>query len=598
MTTMVKQLVAQATQMHRMGNMVETERLYREVLNVQPNHSSTLYNLSTILVGMGRTNEAVPLLEKVRGIRPQQLEIHNSLCYALQVSGRFDEAIAAAKQAIQALPGSPVGYYHLAITYTSMMKSTEAIRVLKEGFEKTGRDPDLEKTLAATYLSMGKFDQALVHYQNLLQVRPNSAELHADLGNVYRSLGRLDESVESYDRALGFAPDHPSATAGKVESLESKREYEEARSLAEQVISKGVLQPDLALAYGRLCRHFKQPDQGIEYVNRLLNSPEGKALPNHPRSQALLMLGSLYEDDQQYDNAFDAYDKGNRAYGNVFDQEQVEKVLDVYRSVFSAENIAKYAHSDHDSELPIYIVGMPRSGTSLVEQILASHPMVHGGGERRDVRQLVIDLSGACGAGDESEGHTYPRCIAEATPDMMNRLADEYLQSLADEASDAPRITDKNPLNYQHLGLLSLLVPKARVIHCLRHPLDTCFSCFTTRLGVGHQYANDLGHLAVAYRAYRQIMTHWHEVLDWPILDVQYEQTVADQEAMTRRLLDFCGLPFDEACLRFYDNKRFILTASMDQVTKPVYTSSIGRYKHFESHLGPLKDGMGEYIDG
>jgi len=610
MNMKVKQLVAQANQMHQMGNMVETERLYREVLAIQPRHSSTLFNLSTVLIGAGRAAEAIPLLETVRGIRPQQLEIHNSLCYALQVAGRFDEAIAAAKQAIQALPGLPVGYYHLAITYTAMMKSTDAIRILKEGFEKTGRDPDLEKTLAATYLSMGKFDQALTHYQNLLNVRPKSAELHTDLGNVYRSMGRLDESIESYDRALELAPGHPSATAGKVESLESKRDYENAKSLAEQLISKGVLHADLALAYGRLCRHYKKPGEGIAYVNRLLNSPQGKALPNQPRSQSLLMLGSLYEDDEQYDNAFNAYDRGNKAYGNVFDEKHTEEILNVYMSVFSAENMAGYARSDHDSQLPIYIVGMPRSGTSLVEQILASHPMVHGGGERRDVRRLITDLSGACGADDDAvdrlgalNGATdqarkkYPRCITEATPDMMNRLADEYVEQLYEEAPEAARVTDKNPLNYQHLGLLSLLVPKARVIHCLRHPLDTCFSCFTTRLGTGHQYANDLGNLAVTYRIYRRIMAHWHEVLDWPILDVQYEETVEDQGAMTRRLLDFCNLPFDEACLRFYDNKRFMRTASMDQVIKPVYTSSIGRYKHFEAHLGPLKDGLGEYLE-
>ena len=231
---------------------------------------------------------------------------------------------------------------------------------------------------------------------------------------------------------------------------------------------------------------------------------------------------------------------------------------------------------------------MPRSGSTLVETILAAHPDVAAAGEFPAMQQLINSITLDIGS-----TLPYPVCIEDLDQNDVDTIAGRYLQRLRANDDQAQRIVDKFLNNYKHIGMLAVLFPQARIIHCRRHPLDYCLSCFQTPLS-GHPYTADLGHLGAVYVAYERLMAHWRDVLEIPMLEVQYETLVTDQETITRKILEFCGLGFDERCLRFYEGTRTVLTASYDQVTQPIYSSSVGRYRGFEHHLGPLKEALAE----
>jgi hypothetical protein len=227
---------------------------------------------------------------------------------------------------------------------------------------------------------------------------------------------------------------------------------------------------------------------------------------------------------------------------------------------------------------------MPRSGTTLVEQILASHPAVFGAGELLRVGEIAQRLPSALGSRLD-----YPLCLADFSQQAADAAAQEYLDYLQSlSGGEATRVTDKMPGNFMHLGLIDLLFPGARIIHCMRDPLDTCLSCYSQNFN-GHEYTHDLSHLGHFYRDYQRIMQHWRGVVRVPVLEVQYEALVEDPEPGSRRLIEFCGLPWDDSCLRFYENKRTVVTASYDQVRRPIYKTSTERWRNYERHIDPLK---------
>jgi hypothetical protein len=242
------------------------------------------------------------------------------------------------------------------------------------------------------------------------------------------------------------------------------------------------------------------------------------------------------------------------------------------------------SHADNASDLPVFIVGMPRSGTSLVEQILDSHPQIHGAGELTDIAKIAESLS-AC----IDSGTPYPECLGELSTELLDRIAEPHLAKLRQLNASALRITDKMPHNFLYLGLVQKLFPHARVIHVLRHPLDTCVSIFFQEFSSEHAYAYDLRHLAGYYQQYERLMQHWERALRLPMLEVRYEDLVDNQERESRRMLEFLGLPWDRQCLDFFRNKRHVATPSYDQVRQPIYASSVERWRRYDRYLEPLK---------
>jgi hypothetical protein len=327
--------------------------------------------------------------------------------------------------------------------------------------------------------------------------------------------------------------------------------------------------------------------RGKEALVHLADLARKEGLAGHQRLAIHFTLGDLLDDIGEHEKAFAQYDRANRLRSVEYTAEGRKREVDRLIEVFSEENLKSMPDSGRDTEQPVFIVGMPRSGTSLVEQIVATHPDVIGAGELQDIGLMSIDM------GRNKEQILYPDCVLRMDARELKGWSKVYLETLRRISRHIPRITDKMWQNFEHLGLIQLLFPRARVIHCRRSPMDTGLSCYFQSFGTaGPPFSYDLGHIGAYYNEYRRLMDHWQEVSSLAILDVDYEELVDDIEGQSRRMIEFLGLEWDPACLLFYENPRLVRTASHAQVRKPVYTSSIGRAVNYRNHLGPMVDEM------
>ena len=274
--------------------------------------------------------------------------------------------------------------------------------------------------------------------------------------------------------------------------------------------------------------------------------------------------------------------------GVKYDAGPTDRLIRDFSQYFTRPVLRSLPRATHGSEAPVFIVGMPRSGTTLVEQILASHPAVHGAGEI----DWILRAWATAVARNSQAASPLSHCLDRLSVRDVDDLADAYLEPLLALNPSAERIVNKSPANFMHLGLIEVLFPMARVIHCRRDPLDTCLSCYMTDFAVGNDFSYALASAGHFYRHYDQMMSHWNEVLNLRILEVNYEQVVKDLDGETHRMLEFLDLPWNDACLRFHENKRFVATASNAQVRQPIYQSSVGRWRNYDRHLGPLRKAL------
>ena len=424
------------------------------------------------------------------------------------------------------------------------------------------------------------YDEAAGYLEKSVAIRPRDPRAHMILGELRAIQGKYKEALTRYDKVLRLQPGSPGAIAGKADTWEKSGERSKSRALLEPFITAGRETSLMAIIQTRLELHEHAYETAVNLCNRH-NDASGTTAWH-----LFSLQGKALEKLGRFDEALDAYRRSNEAVPSPFNESGWLQHTQDLIGAFTAERMATLPRAAHGSQLPIFIIGMPRCGSTLVETILDAHPQVHGAGEFAAMQELVNEITLRIGSFSP-----YPVCIDDLAQTDVDDLAKTYLDRLGAVNPQARRIADKYLINYRHLGLIELLVPDARVIHCLRDPLDTCLSCYSqTLFPAAHPYANDLRRLGVVYCDYQRLMTHWRSVLKIPILQVRYEQLVSDQEQVTRQIIDFCGLDWDERCLRFYDRERVVQTASYDQVTRPIYNASVGRAKAFEKHLGPLQD--------
>lgn len=454
-----------------------------------------------------------------------------------------------------------------------------AIEILRQMEWTLGEHPDVLHLLGSSLAWWGRPEEGRDYLKRAVELNPASAQAWADLGHIYTLAGEYDEAHATIDRGLAARPDHPGALRAKVQLLQRGGRVDEAYSLLQPVMARGASHPNIVLAFAELCRRVGKGDEGVVKLQELI-ARQG-VHPSH-KASAYFQLGALLDATGDYDSAWDAYVKGNGLWQGQWDPAQLSQWVDRIIATITRERLASLPRATFHTELPVFIVGFPRSGTTLVEQIIAAHPQAHGAGELNLIPMMTRE---------------HP--IENLTKETIDRLAKDYVERIQRRSGgSASRITDKNPGNYLHLAYLTLLFPGARIIHCTRDPLDTCLSCFFQDFAHRHPYTRDLRHCGIAYRDYQRVVAHYKSVLDHPILDVNYESLVTDQEAQTRRIIDHLGLPWDDACLRPEEARRITLTASSDQVQRKVYQSSVGRWRHYERHLAPLKEALGIATDG
>ncbi len=559
-------------------------KLYDEIITADPDNAMAYHNLGLILLSTVGPGPAFPLLWHAAQLKPDLAEAHNTLGNALLRMERKEEAEASFRKAVELDPGTSVFQFNLANVLASTDRHAEAERAYNRAIELQPGYVEAHNNLANALRNLDRRDDALQVLGRLLEFNPKYAMAHNNIGNIKRDLDLLQDAEDSYRAAI--AADASLAIAhfnlGNV-LRDTGRTAEAAKSFRKAI----ELNPSHADAYRHLVQVERvQPDDGL--VALIHARYENIYTSDEDKKHFAFALGRIYDSARDWDRAFDYFQIANRLHRGSYRYESKweSQLLKRIRDHFTPANRAASPSSDIADSTPIFIVGMMRSGTTLMEQILASHPEVAGGGELRYVQDIVDGLRA------RSE-KPYPNCIEGMTRDDANEMGRTYIRRVREKfGKDAKHITDKMPQNFIYLGLVDRLLPKARIIYMKRDPLDVALSIFSILFTTGHPYAYDLKEIGQYARFSEQVMEHWIGLFGDKIHVQSYEKLVADPEQEIRKVLDFCGLDFNPACLEFHATERSVNTASASQVRERLNASSIGRWKPYERHLKPVKAGL------
>lgn len=425
--------------------------------------------------------------------------------------------------------------------------------------------------------------------------KPHRIMILSSMSDGMTQTGALDEAIEIIRDELESQPDNLILAGALGHMLMMRDDQGEVISLIEGMRDRGFESLTLAAVYGRALLRTDRRNDAIEYIESCL-----EAMPDERDSSKHLaynILGQLLDKEKRYDDAMQAFHQSNELMKPVFDERRLENTLETVRQAWTPEHFAKATRRPSTSSpRPVFVVGMPRSGTTLTEQIIDAHPRGYGAGELG----LINDLFREAAIDPDNSYSTAPDAY---DPDKLAKLAQEYREQTRELAGDqdVDVIVDKAPLNCLCVGFIALAFPDAKIIHCQRDPRDNCLSCYFQLLNAGHSYSFDLRSCGRYYRYYRDMMDHYRALLSspqvaMPMFENDYEGMVADQEQRTRDLLEFIGLPFDPACLEFHNSGRVAVTLSNDQVRQPIYTSSTKRYERYAKHLDPLIEGLGDVL--
>jgi tetratricopeptide (TPR) repeat protein len=431
----------------------------------------------------------------------------------------------------------------------------------------------------------GRLDEAAAIYKAILKAHPKSTRGWNLLGSVSIEKGDLVAARRQFEKGIAISPRSAEVHHNLGVVLRLLGDLATSRVHLEEALR---LKPGYAEAYHNYvaARRFEPGDPMAGKIETLLKDGD---LDDANRCFAHFAAGKIYDDMGETNRAFDHFRAGNRLKGISYDAGADDRYFARLREVFDAALFDRFAGHGHVSDRPIFIVGMPRSGTTLAEQVLASHAQVFGAGERNDLGAIAKTMPKH--APTEAP---FPDCLADIGIAIPARFGAAYLKQVgALAADDRVRLVDKNPHNFKLLGLIAVMFPNARIVHCMRSPLDTCLSCYFHNFTRGQEFSFDLGDLGHFYSLYHGLMEYWRDVLPVPVFELRYEDMVADHERVTRELLAFCGLPWDESCARFFETRRPVRTASSWQVRQPLYNSSVGRWKAYEAKLGPLIAALG-----
>jgi tetratricopeptide (TPR) repeat protein len=571
-----------------LGELERAEACHRTALQLQPALVPSLNNLASIAHARGQLQVAIDGYRQALLCRPDYPEALSNLGTVLMEAERLGEAVQALEQAVELAPNSADALCNLGLARLRQARPAQAQRLLEHALQLRPYHIKACAGLARCLADQDLREQALQLLQTGLEHAPDSAQAWCLLGSLAAEQGEAERAEQSFQRALGLQPGFAEARVGLASLALEQGRAPEAIALLEQALAEA---PDSHGAHYHLAqaRKARPGDPHLAKMQALLDA-SGQASPGR-RIALHYGLGKGYDELGDYARAFAHFEQGAQLKRATFDysSEADEARIGAIIDHFDAPRLRALEGQGDPSALPIFVLGMPRSGTTLTEQVLASHPQVTGAGELHDLMQLLQrPLPGAA-------ERPYPENLAKAQAGDLAALGREYLARLRRHGPASTRITDKLPANYMAAGLIPAMLPGARIIHVRRDPVDTCLSCFT-RLFSEHQEATyNLVELGRHYRHYARLMEHWHQVLPTGhLLEVRYEDLVADLPGQTARLLAFCGLPWDDACLAFHRHERSIRTASVTQVREPLYSSSVQRWRHYEAHLGPLLEALGD----
>ena len=568
----------------------EAAEHFREALRLRPELAGAQFSLGNTHLQFGQLDEAIRRYREAIRLQPSLGPAYLNLAHALQRQGNLAKAADCLRDCLARQPKYAEAHFNRGNVLVAMQQREEAAAHFDEAIRLQPAFAQAYNNRGNVALELGRVDEALDYFQKAVRVQPDYVEAHVSLGSALMERHQVEAAVEAYQQALRVQPAHARAHNNLAEAYLDLGEPHAAQVHLRDAIrlNPAFIRPLLHLAANGF---YSAEEPGVDAIKARLTDSR---LSRDAASQLHFILGYVLDRAGETDTAFDHFRQGNalrrsilRQNGNAYDAEANSLVMDRLIAFFSPDYFERTRGFGLESEVPVFIVGMPRSGSTLVEQILSQHSQVHGAGEIKDVGRLVIDLSTRLGGTE-----TYPECLSKMDAAMAGVYAEKHLTQLTRRDSSAARVTDKMLDNFFHLGLLATLFPRSRVIHCKRDPRDVCLSCYF-QFFRGLRFTWDLEDLGRCHRDYERMMAHWKVVLPIPMLEVVYEDVVADLETASRRIVAFCGLEWEDRCLRFHENDRKVHTMSRVQVRQPIYKSSVGRWRRYEAHLEPLLRALG-----
>ncbi len=555
---------------------VAVER-YRQFLDIQPGHAATHYNLGLVLKKLERAELAIEHFRKSIDIDAKNAAAHQALGDACTELEQWRQAAEAYQEALAIQPEDVVTIIKLGNVFLAARLLTKAIQLYEKALQTLPENALLHRHLGACLHRMGQTQKAIGSFEKALDLRPDYVGARIDFALLLRQLGRTQEARVQIDKAIELKPDDVDAHISLALTLRQLGQTELALESLEQFLA---VRPACGLAYHHISMMGPKPKL-IPTVEKLLADP---SLPSGDAINCHFALGNFFASSKSYDQAFEHYLKANTLERNSFtyDPEENLQIFDSLTGVYSKRFFQNKRDIGSNSKLPVFIVGLPRSGTTLVEQILASHAQVHGAGEIEALPGVNLSI-----AEQLKHAGPAPECMALIDEEIVEKYSARYLEELRIHSPSASRITDKLPGNLLRIGLIKTLFPNARIVLCQRKPLDNCVSLFFHNF-TALKCSFELTELAKYYLDCQRLVSHWQNLFPGEIFTLQYEELVMDQEKVSRQLIDYIGLEWDDNCLDFHNNERVVMSPSNIQVRQPMYTKSIDRWKPYEKHLQPL----------
>ena len=562
---------------------------FRQVLTLDNQNAAAIRGLATALDRTGREDEADELRNRLMASLPVEglLAEADALCQ----SGDFAEAEKICDAVLQRDPENRVALRVLAIAANENEQYVIAeaffSRLIRLAPDEVGGTIDLAGFLG----DRGRYEEAIIHLERAAAIEMDNPSVQLMLGGMLAVLNRVDESLSAYDRCLEHNPEEPAALIGKAHMLRITGREDDALATYRHCVS---VSPEFGTAWWNLSSMpgFGATDYDIETMQRVLSDGD---TDSESRIGLHFALARAFEKRAEFDQAWEHFTRGNDVKRAVVKYDPVKSELDQrkIRDTYTKELLSRPPAKSQTDLTPIFILGVPRSGSTLVEQILASHSQVEGAGELPYILTMVNGLKSR-----KPGSLHYTEIVAHLTEGDLIELGENYLQAAVSHRNGGlPFVTDKMPANYPHIGFIREILPRARIIDARRDPIATCVANYRQLFAQGKYQSYDLTEMGEYYVEYVQMMTHWDDVLPGTVLRVQYEKLVSDTESEVRRLLDHCGLPFEERCLEFHKSKRAVNTASAEQVRQPIYQSAVEFWRHYEAHLDELLQVLEPVLD-
>lgn len=637
---------------------LRAEEACRDYLDRNPGDTDHIRLLSLALMKQNRVAEAEEQLRFALSLEPEFPQLHEDLGSALAIQSRFEEAIPEFEKAIQLQPALPLAKKKLGqalaaagrgeeadeafrdyvdgdperaeiirgIELQRAEKTDEAIELFRDVLKKnpnnvnamrqlavslwkerkrtgdaeallrraTQQAPDFTNawlTMGSLFMETSRFMEAIKAFDKAAKLEPKNAEAWTGLGNAYGRAMYPEKAIKAFEKAIEINGDVPGLLSSYAWELKTVGNQEAALEAYRRAID---VQPGFGPAYWSMAnlKIFKFTDKEIE---TMLEQVERDDLPDVDDIHFRFALGKAMEDRKDYDRAWHFYHSGNQRQRESVEYEPSETEMrqNEIRQVFGAKLLRERAEAGYEARDPIFIVGLPRSGSTLVEQILASHSQVEGTSELPVLNNIAESIGRY-----RTDGVRFPEGVRDLRDKDLRAYGKQYIEETRrHRVTEKPLFTDKLPNNFPLAGFAHLILPNATIINTRRHPFDSCLGAYKQLFGRGQNFTYDMLDLAHYYQQYHATMQHWHEVLPGKVLDVHYEETVTDLEGQVRRILEHCGLPFEEKCLRYYETERAVKTASSEQVRQPIYSSALGTWRRYEKHLDLWKDQLGYIVD-